>query len=199
MLRREASRPAASRSGGGSPSTEGPPGTGRTRGRGRCRQTGESVSCRRGRRDRGSRRSNADAARIPRTVPCGVVAGEPAVPPGIPARLAAAMIPGQARQTALPRRRPGGGSVGGAVEFRFGALTQGMLESAAMQPLKICFVSSEVHPFSKTGGLADVSSALSLYLSKAGHDVRVFTPLYSRIETKGREFRPVESLRNIPV
>ncbi len=44
--------------------------------------------------------------------------------------------------------------------------------------MKILFVSSEVHPFSKTGGLADVSAGLPIALTKLGHDVRIITPAY---------------------
>ena len=68
-----------------------------------------------------------------------------------------------------------------------------------MKPLKLCLVTAEIHPFSKTGGLADVSAALSAHLHRAGHDVRVFSPLHSKIDRKIREFRPVESLEAIPV
>ncbi|MBT4897467.1 MAG: glycogen/starch synthase, partial [Nitrospina sp.] len=44
--------------------------------------------------------------------------------------------------------------------------------------LKILFVSTEVHPFAKTGGLADVSGALPPALKKLGHDIRVIMPKY---------------------
>jgi len=44
--------------------------------------------------------------------------------------------------------------------------------------LKTLFATSEVVPFSKTGGLADVSGALPLGLMKLGVDVTVITPLY---------------------
>ncbi len=47
--------------------------------------------------------------------------------------------------------------------------------------LSVCLLASETAPLSKTGGLADVSSALTKYLHAAGHDVRLFTPLYSSI------------------
>jgi starch synthase len=49
------------------------------------------------------------------------------------------------------------------------------------ETLKVIFVSSEVVPFAKTGGLADVAGALPLALSKLGHDVRVFMPLYRHV------------------
>lgn len=44
--------------------------------------------------------------------------------------------------------------------------------------MKILIVSSEVEPFSKTGGLADVAGALPKELKEAGHDIRVVTPKY---------------------
>lgn len=48
--------------------------------------------------------------------------------------------------------------------------------------MKIAFASSEVTPFSKTGGLADVSSALPRALSQLGNDVLVITPMYRCVE-----------------
>jgi len=47
-----------------------------------------------------------------------------------------------------------------------------------MKPLSISFATSEVEPFSKTGGLADVSHALPAALAGLGHDVTVFSPYY---------------------
>ncbi len=44
--------------------------------------------------------------------------------------------------------------------------------------MKILLVSSEVVPFAKTGGLADVAGALPLALSELGNDVRVAMPEY---------------------
>src|SRR5690606_18135076 len=40
---------------------------------------------------------------------------------------------------------------------------------------------SEVYPFIKTGGLADVAYALPKALAKLGHDVRVILPAYKQI------------------
>ena len=48
--------------------------------------------------------------------------------------------------------------------------------------LTVCLLASEAAPLSKTGGLADVSAALAKYLHGAGHDVRLFTPLYASID-----------------
>jgi len=66
-----------------------------------------------------------------------------------------------------------------------------------VKKLKICLVSSEVVPFAKTGGLADVSGALGKYLSNLGHDVRVVLPFYSSIYISQSDFSPVEYAQNI--
>jgi starch synthase len=51
-------------------------------------------------------------------------------------------------------------------------------------PLRILFLSSEVAPFSKTGGLADVAGSLPKALAALGHEVRVVQPAYSTIEVR---------------
>ncbi len=43
-------------------------------------------------------------------------------------------------------------------------------------------VASEAYPFSKTGGLADVTAALPKALGRLGHDVTLITPRYRGIE-----------------
>ncbi len=48
--------------------------------------------------------------------------------------------------------------------------------------MKIAFISSEVYPFAKTGGLADVSYSLTKSLAKAGHNVCVFMPRYGSVD-----------------
>lgn len=48
--------------------------------------------------------------------------------------------------------------------------------------MKILVVSSEVTPFAKTGGLADVAAALPKELVSRGHDVRIAMPRYGRID-----------------
>ena len=66
-----------------------------------------------------------------------------------------------------------------------------------MTRLRICSVSSELSPLAKTGGLADVVSALARYLHRASHDVRVFLPLYSSISDRRLRATPVEFLQNM--
>ncbi|ABF89473.1 glycogen synthase [Myxococcus xanthus DK 1622] len=44
--------------------------------------------------------------------------------------------------------------------------------------MNVLFISSEVAPFSKTGGLGDVAGALPAALASLGHDVKVITPRY---------------------
>jgi len=62
--------------------------------------------------------------------------------------------------------------------------------------LKILFVSPEVSPFIKTGGLADVSGALPRALKKKGHDVRVVLPEYKKISYKYvKDFEHVADFR----
>jgi starch synthase len=55
------------------------------------------------------------------------------------------------------------------------------------RPLKILMVSSEVVPFAKTGGLADVAGSLPKALAlvgndHSGNDIRVVMPRYRQIE-----------------
>ena len=57
--------------------------------------------------------------------------------------------------------------------------------------MNVLFVSAEVAPFAKAGGLGDVSGALPRHLRARGHDVRVFLPMYARVLVPGRSFTEV--------
>ena len=63
----------------------------------------------------------------------------------------------------------------------------------------ICLLASEVEPLSKTGGLGDVAGALTRYLHRAGHDVRLFTPAYDSIDRVACAAEPVAGLTQIPL
>ncbi len=65
--------------------------------------------------------------------------------------------------------------------------------------MKIAFLASEVAPFAKTGGLADVAGALPKFLNQAGEDVRVFMPLYREVKKKRLELQKVIEERDIPL
>jgi len=64
-------------------------------------------------------------------------------------------------------------------------------------PLRICFVSSEMTPYAKTGGLADVSGALLKYLHADGHDIRLFMPAYSSIQRDEFPLQAVDALQDL--
>lgn len=56
--------------------------------------------------------------------------------------------------------------------------------------MNIMFASSEVTPFAKTGGLADVSAALPKALSKLGHNIKIVMPRYYNINPANLEKLP---------
>ena len=66
-------------------------------------------------------------------------------------------------------------------------------------PLKVLMVSSEVAPFARTGGLADVIGALPEVLRGAGHDVRVVLPKYASIDADRFALRPLGEPFPIPI
>jgi len=64
--------------------------------------------------------------------------------------------------------------------------------------MNIVIVASEVTPFSKTGGLADVAGALPKALARLGAKVSVFSPYYPSVtQVKGLELKT--KISNLPV
>ena len=62
--------------------------------------------------------------------------------------------------------------------------------------MRIAILSSEVVPFAKTGGLADVSGALPKALREQDVDARIFLPLYDQID---RGLLARDPIANVPV
>jgi len=62
---------------------------------------------------------------------------------------------------------------------------------------KILFITSEVYPFVKTGGLADISSALPQKLQEMGHLVRIVVPKYGAIDERKFKIHEVVRLKDL--
>lgn len=69
----------------------------------------------------------------------------------------------------------------------------------AAKKLKVLFVTSEVVPFVKTGGLADVSSALPQRLAEMGHEVRIVVPKYGAVDDRKFKIHEVVRLKDLQV
>ena len=66
-------------------------------------------------------------------------------------------------------------------------------------PYRVLFITAEYAPLAKTGGLADVSAALTRDLHRRGDDVRVFLPWYASIAASGIETWPVDFLQGLEI
>lgn len=60
------------------------------------------------------------------------------------------------------------------------------------KPLKILFVTTDLAPFSKAGGLGDVSRSLPKAMSKMGHDVRIIIPRHGVIDEEKHNIKLVK-------
>jgi starch synthase len=67
------------------------------------------------------------------------------------------------------------------------------------KPLSILFVSSEVLPFAKTGGLADVSGALPQVVREMGHDIRLIMPKYAAVSDRRFKIHDIKRLTDMPI
>ena len=65
--------------------------------------------------------------------------------------------------------------------------------------MRILLASSEVHPYSKTGGLADMVGAMAKALVHGGHQVGVVTPLYGWIWRAFPEVKQLEWYLELPL
>ena len=63
----------------------------------------------------------------------------------------------------------------------------------------VLFVSSEVYPYSKTGGLADVSNSLPQALNSLGNEVRIITPKYGQLDERRLQIHEIKRLKDLTV
>jgi starch synthase len=70
---------------------------------------------------------------------------------------------------------------------------------ALREKMRIAEVSSEIIPYAKTGGLADVAGTLPLYLEKAGHEISIFMPLYKSVKESGIDIKLLDITFDIPI
>ena len=69
----------------------------------------------------------------------------------------------------------------------------------AAKKYKILYVTSEIVPFVKTGGLADVSSALPQMLMEMGHEVRIVVPKYGAVDDRKFKIHEVVRLKDLHI
>ncbi len=67
------------------------------------------------------------------------------------------------------------------------------------RPLNVLFVSSEVEPFAKTGGLADVSGALPQTLKHLDNEIRIMMPRYGIINERTSKLHNMIRLQDIEI
>jgi starch synthase len=67
------------------------------------------------------------------------------------------------------------------------------------RPLNILLLSSEVEPFAKTGGLADVSGALPQAIKATDQEIRVMMPRYGSINERKSKLHEMLRLKDIEV
>src|SRR5579862_7994214 len=65
--------------------------------------------------------------------------------------------------------------------------------------MNILLATSEVYPYSKTGGLADMVGALAKTLAREGHQARVVTPLYRGIQAQFPQIRREDWWFDLPL
>lgn len=65
--------------------------------------------------------------------------------------------------------------------------------------MNILLAASEVTPFAKTGGLADVAGALPLEIARLGHSVAVIMPHYAQCRQAGVAIEPLGVSLSIPI
>jgi len=67
------------------------------------------------------------------------------------------------------------------------------------KPLSILYVTGEVLPLVKTGGIADVSYSFPLAIRDIGHDIRVMIPKYGCVSERKNRIHEINRLKDIPL
>lgn len=65
--------------------------------------------------------------------------------------------------------------------------------------MKLLLASSELHPYAKTGGLADMVGSLGKALASEGHQVGMVTPWYRGTDRKYKDFKKLDWDLNLPL
>ncbi len=65
--------------------------------------------------------------------------------------------------------------------------------------LKVLMASSEIMPFAKTGGLADVTGSLPLALEHLGHEVKLIMPYYQMVKKSKTKIEDTKIVVNIEI
>ena len=79
------------------------------------------------------------------------------------------------------------------------SVAHGIGDQMVKDALNVLFLSPEVVPFAKSGGLADVAGSLPIALKRLGLDVRLVLPFYRIIREGNYEFRPILKKLEVPI
>ncbi|MFA5403523.1 MAG: glycogen synthase GlgA [Ignavibacteria bacterium] len=63
----------------------------------------------------------------------------------------------------------------------------------------VLFVTSEVFPYSKTGGLADISNSLPQALNSLGNEVRIISPKYGQLDERRLQIHEIKRLKDLKI
>ena len=63
----------------------------------------------------------------------------------------------------------------------------------------VLFVTSEVYPYSKTGGLADVSNSLPQALNALKNEVRIVSPKYGQLDERRLQIHEIKRLKDLSI
>jgi starch synthase len=65
--------------------------------------------------------------------------------------------------------------------------------------LSILYVTPEIYPFIKNGGIADTSFSFTMAVKDSGHDIRVMVPKYGHISERKNKIHEINRLKDMPI